>query len=862
MAGLNNGTSGLYGGSPGLNEGSLGLYSGAAGLQAGGGGAAPVGIPTISPSVSYNGTQLSGGTPPVDPARVSDASAYGKPAISWIYGYRGMRVADGDRLMGVEAECVGGVKHVVIWFEGNTITVKRSKQSVYNPSKGANENRVGYWFYLRVPVGQRGANNIARVFATAVPNNPLMQSRTLGWSSGGQNSYLVPADTAVTGYRAPVAGEDYRPMWVYPRATLYDAVKNVRADGLGDYLTLRAALNACNTAMKATPQLCWDFVLHDANNDIGIPDSFVNRDTGWAGYNPHRIRAKTGVNARIYKGASFDKYNTLTLIPADFAGTFNNYAWDGLLGINNFELYGGSNGTSPDGATHGRVILDFANIANIILMGNWANVVLNGCHVTNTQFVSSGNMFHVDPVTGVPGSVSRNTGISVGIMSVNNPADVSVSLIYTTFEYVNFSGQFQDYGVKRVNGLVNISNQRAVVESYSCGFDGTYQIAYKPAIRVTYTGGAANANYRISKPGGANADSFLELLEGGSVTASVSLRNPNFFVDPVIGTAPTGQSVHTMQQLATWISAQTGWGATLPAGGEGITHCSWMLNKGSVDYGTFTTTDIKAATASPGYYTGVAWYDSHNEAFHPAAYSGGFENYLLLRNIEIQSHWSTGHLFTEGSGASSNLIRDFITAQHLVWSSNQSYQEIKGFGGPGNGNGASIVGSHAAAINITGGSPGWTFSISDLASGSNLIGNSTGVINSIGGMGVAGPYGTGFATTSTFKMNNNAHSIPAGPGFPPNTAPYGSANITYASNAARDAYFINTALAVQDYRPAPGGVLASNKIAYSADLQAYDAFWNAYSTSGTDYIGAVSQNSGSAFVRPLATFSESTYPTI
>ena len=41
MAGLNNGTTGLYGGSPGLNEGSLGLYSGAAGLQAGSGGAPP-----------------------------------------------------------------------------------------------------------------------------------------------------------------------------------------------------------------------------------------------------------------------------------------------------------------------------------------------------------------------------------------------------------------------------------------------------------------------------------------------------------------------------------------------------------------------------------------------------------------------------------------------------------------------------------------------------------------------------------------------------------------------------------------------------------------------------------------------------
>ena len=40
MPGLNNGTTGLYGGSPGLNEGSLGLYSGAAGLQAG--TAAPV----------------------------------------------------------------------------------------------------------------------------------------------------------------------------------------------------------------------------------------------------------------------------------------------------------------------------------------------------------------------------------------------------------------------------------------------------------------------------------------------------------------------------------------------------------------------------------------------------------------------------------------------------------------------------------------------------------------------------------------------------------------------------------------------------------------------------------------------------
>src|SRR5450432_3238781 len=67
-------------------------------------------IPVVGPGVRWNGTPLSGGTPPSDPVRTT-----AKPAAHWLQppGQRLWR----DMTIGVDADALGGVAYVDFWVE-------------------------------------------------------------------------------------------------------------------------------------------------------------------------------------------------------------------------------------------------------------------------------------------------------------------------------------------------------------------------------------------------------------------------------------------------------------------------------------------------------------------------------------------------------------------------------------------------------------------------------------------------------------------------------------------------------------------------------------------------------------------------
>ena len=805
----------------------------------------PVAIPVITPSTNYNGTQLSGGTPPTDPLRIGQSG--GKPAMGWIYGYRGQVVAGTDMLMAVEAECVGGVKYVDIWFEGTTQRVQRTKQSVYDSSTGLYENRVAYWFYLRVPAGQRGAGYVARVFATATPNDNTMQPRTLGWQDGTLNSNIVPADTSVTGYRAPVdSGESgaWMPFWVFPRPNQFDAVKHVKADGTGDYTTFGACRDALMSAIYAGTAEHWDIVLHDANNELGIPSTFVNASGGAGGAPASRVRAASGVSARLYHNSTWDPYNTPVTRNGQFGSTVTIPSWDAFLGVNNWEFYGGANGTTPDGQAHGALRIDHANFNNLMTQAQDATFVLNGAKITNSAMTSN-DMFHVYG-NGLPGGiVTSHPGIGPGPMYLQNPSRVCVSLIDSVQEYVTFGyGALQDYRSKRVNGLSNPhDNCHVIVENYTCGFDGTYLIANKEAMRVGYTGTGTVAVMHFAAETTQTGTPTFSLVVDGTTVGSISIINPGFYTDPVIGTAATGCSAATMQQLVNWIAAQPNFTATWTSGGLGANFCAYTLMRTNYYQNPYDSPNLKAGNI-PLYST----IDSHNEWMHILSFGGGAENFLCLRCIETQSHWSTGHFHIEVNDANNgtNLARDIIIASFLSFATNQSWQQLTGTGGPANLNRTRLIGDHTAAIDCTSDNG---LLIEDNSS-TQKIGPRTGMLRNI--WDYVQYDSAPWQTTTIVQVQNNAHVN-------------GGANPPYATTdfiwSTFNALFngVTASVASADFRPNASGQLAAHKAARAASLQCYDVLGNLYDTVNPDYIGALA---GAASAVPVVypTFSDATFP--
>jgi hypothetical protein len=190
-------------------------------------------LPTVGPGASWNGTALSGGTPPTDPTRTT-----AKPAIHWLVPSE-LRFISGNNIpIGVDADANGGVQRVDFWVEGRIFSVYAPYFYRDTDASGRPRSRFGYWITLNAAsFTSVSTTGEARIYATAYPNDPTMQARTIGITSG------VPATDNLRG--------DYA-LTVYPRAAANDWVKTVAPTG-ADYTTIAAAITAARAASAEAP---------------------------------------------------------------------------------------------------------------------------------------------------------------------------------------------------------------------------------------------------------------------------------------------------------------------------------------------------------------------------------------------------------------------------------------------------------------------------------------------------------------------------------------------------------------------------------------------------------------------------------
>jgi hypothetical protein len=246
-------------------------------------------IPVVSPGARWNGTALSGGTPPVDPARTT-----AKPAIHWLVP-SDLRLVS-NLTIGVDADANGGVKQVDFWVEGQVQTVTAPSIYTDTDANGATRNRYGYWITLNASAFNAvSATGEARLYATAVPTDARMQSRVIG-------------SATVTGY------DGNYPMSVFPRTVANDWSKTVRLDGAGDYTSLAAAINAARSAAAQAPLITIAQTgFYELANIPGVPTSGNGFCT---------VTTATGVIATLGRAAAFTPNN-----PASWSWT---PGWDGM----------------------------------------------------------------------------------------------------------------------------------------------------------------------------------------------------------------------------------------------------------------------------------------------------------------------------------------------------------------------------------------------------------------------------------------------------------------------------------------------------------------------------------------------------
>ena len=248
-------------------------------------GRSGVSIPTVAPGAAWNGTALSGGTPPADPTRTT-----AKPAAQWLQPSE-LRMS-GNIVIGVDADAKGGVAYVDFWVEG---TVQRVAQSLYADTdiNGKARKRLGYFISLNsAAFNAVSTTGSARIFATAVPNDATMQSRVIGNTLASFN------------------GD--RQMTVFPRTTASDFAKTIGASGK-DYTTLDAAI----VAAKAANAEAAEFTLTD-NATYPLTTVATARYSGVKGF--HVVKAATGVSATISRAVFPTGANTTWSIEPMFDG--------------------------------------------------------------------------------------------------------------------------------------------------------------------------------------------------------------------------------------------------------------------------------------------------------------------------------------------------------------------------------------------------------------------------------------------------------------------------------------------------------------------------------------------------------------
>jgi len=247
-------------------------------------------FPLVGPDAAWNGTPLSGGTPPSDPVRTT-----AKPACQWWQPSENRM--SGNLTIGVDADALGGVAYVDFWVEGRT---QRTYQTINRSPdvNGRSRARLGYWITLdSAAFNAVSTTGEARIFATAVANDVTMQNRVIGYPLVGNIN---------TGHNGD------RVMSIFPRTTASDFAKTVGPSG-ADYTTLDLAIVAAKAALAEAAE----FTII-ATGTYELSTVGTARYTGAKGF--HVIKAAPGVTATIGRAAFPSGANTTWPIEPMFDG--------------------------------------------------------------------------------------------------------------------------------------------------------------------------------------------------------------------------------------------------------------------------------------------------------------------------------------------------------------------------------------------------------------------------------------------------------------------------------------------------------------------------------------------------------------
>jgi hypothetical protein len=255
-----------------------------ANIKMGGKVVAASGIPLVTPSVVWNGTANSGGTPPTPSTPTSSVP---QPAIQFIFPDG--QCVESNTVIGVDAQALDGVPSVTFWVAGTSVTVARS---IYNfmDATGTAQAINGFWIKLNA-VAAATFHNLGVVSVYATANPPSSQPSITAFTIGPQS--FVVANPSVT----PVS------------------VFTVRADGAGGaYTSIPAAFHAMKLATPTRARI--NITQGGTYDPGGIPAS--DQYTGETGY--VEMTAPQGVTVVLQRGTVFD--------PLDSPGPSGEVAWE------------------------------------------------------------------------------------------------------------------------------------------------------------------------------------------------------------------------------------------------------------------------------------------------------------------------------------------------------------------------------------------------------------------------------------------------------------------------------------------------------------------------------------------------------
>jgi hypothetical protein len=210
----------------------------------------------VAPAASWSGAAKSGGVPAVFPAGNVAADPItrttAKPAIHWVVPSGRRLTPAEDLIIGVDADAGGttnafgqrplyGIKQVDFWVEGGVQSVTVPQFLTWTEN-GVSKTAFGYFIKLRQSDFVGHLTGEVRVFATAVPNDPTMQNRIIGFDLVSNGQY-----------------DGNYPMSVFPRAAgpnpsypANDWTTTVAASG-ASFTTLRGAIDAAVAANAEAP---------------------------------------------------------------------------------------------------------------------------------------------------------------------------------------------------------------------------------------------------------------------------------------------------------------------------------------------------------------------------------------------------------------------------------------------------------------------------------------------------------------------------------------------------------------------------------------------------------------------------------